>query len=48
MGDLLVMDARLEQGFYFFLAYCLFSVASTAMVKASATASMEAGPRPPG
>jgi hypothetical protein len=48
MGDLLVMDARLEQGFYFFLAYCLFSVASTAMVKASATASMGAGPRPSG
>jgi hypothetical protein len=31
MGDLLTMDARLEEGFWFFLAYCLFSVASSAM-----------------
>jgi len=29
MGDLLTMDARLEEGFWFFLAYCLFSVVST-------------------
>jgi paraquat-inducible protein A len=28
VGDLLVMDARLESGFYYFLAYCLFSVAA--------------------
>ncbi|MDX1594830.1 MAG: paraquat-inducible protein A [Gammaproteobacteria bacterium] len=30
MGDLLAMDARLEEGFWYFLGYCLFSVASTA------------------
>jgi len=28
MGDLLTMHAALEPGFYFFLAYCLFSVAA--------------------
>ena len=26
MGDLLTMDAQLEAGFYYFLAYCLFSI----------------------
>ena len=26
MGDMLTMDAQLEVGFYYFLAYCLFSV----------------------
>ena len=38
MGDVLVMDARLEEGFWFFLGYCLFSVASTALVRTRATA----------
>ncbi len=42
MGDLLVMDARLEEGFWFFLAYCLFSVASTALVSPAVR------PPPPG
>jgi hypothetical protein len=28
VGDLLVMNARLETGFYYFLAYCLFSIAA--------------------
>lgn len=28
MGDLLTMHAALESGFYYFLAYCLFSVAA--------------------
>jgi hypothetical protein len=26
MGDMLTMDAALEPGFYYFLAYCLFSI----------------------
>jgi len=28
MGDLLVMQAELERGFWFFLAYCLFAIAA--------------------
>ena len=28
MGDLLTMHAALEPGFYYFLAYCLFSIAA--------------------
>lgn len=33
MGDLLLMDAQLERGFYFFLAYCLFSIAAAALLR---------------
>ncbi len=33
MGELLTMDAQLESGFYFFLAYCLFSIAATVLMK---------------
>jgi hypothetical protein len=33
MGDLLTMDARLEEGFWFFLAYCIFSVASSGLAR---------------
>jgi Paraquat-inducible protein A len=33
MGDLLAMGAQLERGFYFFLAYCLFSVAVSSMLR---------------
>ena len=33
MGDLLNMDARLEPGFYFFLAYCLFSIAVSGLLR---------------
>lgn len=29
MGDLVLMNAKLESGFYYFLGYCLFSIAST-------------------
>jgi hypothetical protein len=29
VGDLLTMDAQLEPGFYYFLAYCLFSIAAS-------------------
>jgi len=33
MGDLLIMDAQLEVGFYYFLAYCLFSVAASSLTQ---------------
>ena len=32
MGELLVMDARLEVGFWYFCAYCLFAIASGALL----------------
>ncbi len=32
-GDLLKMDAVLEPGFYYFLAYSLFSIAATALLR---------------
>ena len=31
-GDLLIMDARLEVGFWYFLAYCLFAIAAGALL----------------
>jgi len=34
MGDLLTMHSELETGFYYFLAYCLFSIASTTLFRA--------------
>ena len=34
VGDLLIMDARLEPGFYYFLAYCLISIAAGALLSA--------------
>ena len=37
MGDLLIMDAKLEPGFYYFLAYCLFSIVATALLREPAT-----------
>ncbi len=33
MGDMLIMDARLEEGFYYFLGYCLFSVAAGILMR---------------
>lgn len=36
-GELLVMSAQLEPGFYFFLAYCLFSIAATTLLREPAT-----------
>jgi len=33
MGDMLTMDARLEIGFYYFLAYCLFSIVAGALMR---------------
>lgn len=35
MGDLLMMSAQLEPGFWFFLAYCLFSIAASTLVRRS-------------
>ena len=32
VGDLLIMDAQLESGFYYFLAYCLFSIAAGSLL----------------
>ena len=32
VGELLIMDAHLESGFYYFLAYCLFSIAAGAIL----------------
>ena len=34
-GELLIMSAQLEPGFYFFLAYCLFSIAATTLLRES-------------
>jgi uncharacterized paraquat-inducible protein A len=33
MGDLLHTGARLEAGFYFFLGYCLFSIAVSGLLR---------------
>ncbi|MFK7828209.1 MAG: paraquat-inducible protein A [Congregibacter sp.] len=33
VGELLIMDAQLEQGFWFFLAYCLFAIAAGALLQ---------------
>jgi hypothetical protein len=33
VGELLIMDARLERGFWFFLAYCLFAIAAGAVLQ---------------
>ena len=32
VGELLIMDAHLEPGFYYFLAYCLFSIAAGSLL----------------
>jgi len=32
-GDLLIMTAQLEVGFYYFLAYCLFSIATSSVLR---------------
>ena len=36
-GELLIMDARLEPGFYYFLAYSLFSIAVSGLMRESRT-----------
>lgn len=33
MGDMLMMHATLEPGFYYFLAYCLFSIAAGSILR---------------
>ena len=33
MGDMLQMHAQLEVGFYWFLAYCVFSIAASALMR---------------
>ena len=33
VGDLLIMNAALEPGFYYFLAYCLFSIAASSLLQ---------------
>lgn len=33
MGELLTMDAQLESGFWFFLAYCLFSILAGSLMR---------------
>jgi hypothetical protein len=38
MGDMLTMGAALEPGFYYFLAYCLFSIAAGTVMYRSTTA----------
>jgi hypothetical protein len=38
VGDLLTMNASLEPGFYYFLAYCLFSIAASAMMQGKSQA----------
>lgn len=45
MGDLLIMSAQLERGFWFFLAYCLFAIASGALL--SWMARRESASQPP-
>ena len=46
MGDMLTMDARLEEGFYYFLAYCLFSVAAGILMREPAPAPAVSGKSP--
>ncbi len=41
-GDLLTMNAQLEAGFYYFLAYCVFSIASATLLIPEQRASTEA------
>lgn len=37
VGELLIMDAQLETGFWFFLGYCLFAIAAGGLIKFVAT-----------
>ncbi|MFT5710688.1 MAG: hypothetical protein ACI8QT_001386 [Halioglobus sp.] len=38
VGDLLTMNAALEPGFYYFLAYCLFSIAASIIMQGKSQA----------
>jgi len=33
MGDMLTMDAQLERGFWYFLGYCVFSIAAGGLLR---------------
>ncbi|MDP5071822.1 MAG: paraquat-inducible protein A [Congregibacter sp.] len=44
VGDLLIMDAQLERGFWFFLAYCLFAIAAGALLNVFAVRSVSVAP----
>ena len=44
MGDMLAMDARLEPGFYYFLAYCVFSIAAGSLMQAVVPARISSVP----
>jgi hypothetical protein len=46
IGDLLIMDARLEVGFWYFVAYCLFAIAAGALL--SLIARREGAAKAPG
>ena len=35
MGDMLTMNAQLEVGFWYFLAYCLFSILAGSLMNES-------------
>ncbi len=45
MGDMLIMDARLEVGFWYFLAYCLFSILAGSLMIESRSPASESIPR---
>ena len=36
VGELLIMDAQLEEGFWYFLAYCLFAIAAGSVLQLAA------------
>jgi hypothetical protein len=42
MGDMLTMYATLEPGFYYFLAYCLFSIAAGIVMRGPVAAKVQA------
>jgi hypothetical protein len=42
MGDMLTMYASLEPGFYYFLAYCLFSIAAGMVMRGPVAANVQA------
>ncbi len=43
MGDMLTMHARLEPGFYYFLAYCVFSIYAGSLIQAPARSDQAPG-----
>ncbi|MEE4252187.1 MAG: paraquat-inducible protein A [Alcanivoracaceae bacterium] len=45
VGDLLIMDAQLERGFWFFLGYCLFAIAAGGLLSWLAAREPDYAPR---